>query len=58
MVAQELVPIHYICTVDSKELREGAEALVTRSIETVQMMIERDHAKNLVRGGRKAQILE
>jgi nitrite reductase/ring-hydroxylating ferredoxin subunit/multimeric flavodoxin WrbA len=43
---------------ESKDLREGAEALITRSIETVQMMIDSDRAKKLVRGGRKAHILE
>lgn len=43
---------------ESKDLREGAQALVQRSIETVKMMLERDHGKNLVRGGRKAHILE
>jgi multimeric flavodoxin WrbA/nitrite reductase/ring-hydroxylating ferredoxin subunit len=42
----------------SKDLKAGARALVARSIETVQMMIESDHVKELVRGGRKAQVLE
>lgn len=42
---------------NSRDLREGAQALVQRSIETVKMMIENDHAKDLVRGGRKAHVL-
>jgi nitrite reductase/ring-hydroxylating ferredoxin subunit/multimeric flavodoxin WrbA len=42
---------------ESKDLREGAEALVERSIDTVKMMIENDQIKKLVRGGRKAHIL-
>ena len=46
-----------IQVVESKDLRDGAEALVKRSIETVEMMIQSDHAKELVRGGRKAHIL-
>ncbi len=47
-----------IQVVDSKDLREGAQALVERSLETVKMMIDREHAKDLVRGGRKAHVLE
>lgn len=43
---------------NSKDLREGAEALVQRSIDTVQMMLKSDCEKDLVRGGRKAQVLK
>ncbi len=43
---------------ESKDLREGAEALVERSIETVKMMIDSEYVKSLVRGGRKAHTLE
>ena len=39
-----------IQVVESKDLRDGAEALVKRSIETVEMMIQSDHAKELVYG--------
>lgn len=43
---------------ESKNLRKGAESLIERSIETVKMMINSDQTKDLVRGGRKANILE
>ncbi len=43
---------------ESKDLRAGAQALVERSIETVRMMMESDQVKSLVRGGRKAHVLE
>ncbi len=41
----------------SKELREGAQALVERSVETVKMMLARDSKDELVCGGRKAHTL-
>jgi nitrite reductase/ring-hydroxylating ferredoxin subunit/multimeric flavodoxin WrbA len=42
---------------ESKDLREGAQALVKRSIETAQMMLEKHCDEDLVRGGRKAHTL-
>jgi nitrite reductase/ring-hydroxylating ferredoxin subunit/multimeric flavodoxin WrbA len=42
---------------ESKDLRDGAQALVARSIETAQMMLESTCVKHLVRGGRKAHDL-
>jgi nitrite reductase/ring-hydroxylating ferredoxin subunit/multimeric flavodoxin WrbA len=42
----------------SRDLCEGTQALIGRSIETAKMMLESKHGKDLVRGGRKAHLLQ
>lgn len=43
---------------ESKDLREGAQALIQRSIDSAKMMLKNNCTEELVRGGRKAHILK